>query len=133
VVFSATLAVAPLVISGGVVVGGSDRHRDGLTVGAALAVGHLDGHVVDVVAAGIRWRFEVRCGQEAQGARAAVDGELGGVGTANDAKTQVWAGWSESVAVTVMTAVVFSATLAVAPLVITGALSLAEVTVTAMA
>jgi uncharacterized membrane protein SirB2 len=48
-------------------------------------------------------------------------------------KLSVWAGWSASVAVTVITAVVFSATLAVALLVITGALSLAEVTVTAMA
>jgi hypothetical protein len=123
VVFSATLAVALLVITGVLSFRG-DRHGDGLGAGQR-AVAHLDGHVVDVVAAGVGGRFEVRRGDEAQRAGAAVDGELGGVGAADDRIAQVWAGRSASVAVTVITAVVFSATLAVALLVITGVLSLA--------
>jgi hypothetical protein len=107
VVFSATLAVALLVI--GVLSFTGVTVRNGLVL---LSVPSLTCTVtsVDVVAAGVGGRPEVRRGDEAQGAGAGVDRELGRIGATDDAVLSVWAGRSASVAVTVITAVVFSAT-----------------------
>ena len=142
VVFSATLTAArgAAAVRGddrGVVVDVGDRDGDGLGVGQG-AVGDLHRDVVDIVAAGIGRALGVRRGDEGQRAGGGVDGELGGIGAADDASRSASRRHRASVAVTVVTAVVFSATLtqAVAPPpfeVMTGALSLTLVTVTAMA
>ena len=114
-------------------IGDGDRNR--LRIDQA-AIGGLHEHVVDIVCARIGRRLEVGRREEGQGARRGVDRELAGVGTAGKAEANV-APASGSVAVTVVTAVLFSATetaaVAPAPLeVMTGA-SLTLVTVTAIA
>ena len=112
------------------------RDRDRLSIGED-AVRGLDDHVIDVVGADVGGRLEIGRRQESQGAGRGIDGELVGVGSAHNRIGLVLAPASGSVAVTVVTAVVFSATdtLAVAPPpleVIAGA-SFWLVTVTAIA
>jgi hypothetical protein len=118
VVFSATLAVAPLVIDG------ASLTLVTVTAIACVArerpVGDLHLHVVDVVRVRVGRRLVVRRRDEAQRPGARVDREARRVGAADDRVVNVVPA-SGSLAVTVVTAVVFSATLTAAPLVIDGA------------
>ena len=61
-----------------------DGYRDGLSVEAAVAVGHLDGDVIHVIAAGIRRGFAVRGGVEGEHT-CRVDAKECCIGAADDA------------------------------------------------
>ena len=59
-----------------------DGNGDGLGRAAQRAVRSRDGDVIDVIAARIAWRFEVRCGLEGDRAGRGIDIEQPGIGTA---------------------------------------------------
>ena len=89
-----------------------DVDRDRLRYGVAVAVRHLDHHIVDIVVSGVGRVLVVGRGDEGEHAGRGVDGELGGVGAAND-RVAERAGCA-SVPTTLVTGFTVSKTLTVA-------------------
>ena len=129
VVFSGTLAVLGEVNTGLLSLTGVTLTLIVCVACPAAAVAGLHRHDVDVVAIGVGGCFEVRRRMNDSTPPAVIE-NLRLIRAARDRERHRLAGRSASVAVTVITAVVFSGTLAVSGDVNTGLLSLTGVTVT---